>query len=92
MILTELMPLTILQAEEAAAQSQTVSQEAAKKIDENTTFSLRMVAQVFFSPSDFSSASFTISSKAPPIGYFCWKGFEPLFEFEDVSFVLVVKP
>ena len=50
MILTELMPLTILQAEEAAAQSQTVSQEAAKKIDENTTFSLRMVAQVLFFP------------------------------------------
>ena len=51
MILTELMLLTILQAEEAAAQSQTVSQEAAKKIDENTTFSLRMVAQVLlFSP------------------------------------------
>ena len=60
-ILNELMLLTILQAEEAAAQSQTVSQEAAKKIDENTTFSLKMVAQVlFFALSDFSSASFTI--------------------------------
>lgn len=33
------------QAEDAAAASQSVVEEASKKIDENTKFSLRMVAQ-----------------------------------------------
>ena len=77
MILTELMLLTILQAEEAAAQSQTVSQEAAKKIDENTTFSLKMVAQVLFFAQVFSSASFTI--------YNILKGSHGVFLFERIG-------